>query len=172
MLSDKMLDALNKQINEEMYSAYLYLSMAAYFDAQNLKGFANWMMVQYKEEMDHAMKFYNYINSQGGRVKFYALKEPPSEWESPLHAFEETLKHEQHITKCINDLVDLAEQEKDRATFNLLQWYVDEQIEEEENDNEIIGKLKLVGNSGNGIFMLDRELAQRKYTPLSQEEGE
>ncbi len=168
MISDRMLEALNKQINEEMFSAYLYLSMSAYFELQNLKGFANWMMVQYKEEVDHAMKFYHYINSRGGKVKLFALAEPPSEWSSPLNAFEETLKHEQHITKCINDLVDLAEQEKDRATFNLLQWYIDEQIEEEENDNEILGKLRLLGEGGNSIFMLDRELAQRKYIPLAQ----
>lgn len=170
MISDRMVEALNRQINEEMFSAYLYLSMSAYFESQNLKGFANWMMVQYKEEVDHAMKFYNYINSRGGKVKLFALAEPPSNWSSPLDAFEETLKHEQHITKCINDLVGFAEQEKDRATFNFLQWYVDEQVEEEENDNEIIGKLKLLGESGNGIFMLDRELAQRKYVPIVQEE--
>jgi len=169
MSSKKMVDALNKQINEELFSSYLYLSMAAYFEAKNLKGFSNWMMVQQKEEMDHAMKFYNYINSVGGKVKLHALAEPPSEWNSPLHAFEETLKHEQHITKCINYLVDLAEQEKDRATFNVLQWYVDEQIEEEENDNDIINKLKLVGENGNGMFMLDKELAQRVYTPLVSE---
>ncbi len=168
MITKKMVDALNKQINEELFSSYLYLSMAAYFEAKNLKGFSNWMMVQQKEEMDHAMKFYNYINSTGGKVKLLALAEPSSEWNSPLHAFEETLKHEQHITKCINDLVDLAEQGKDRATFNMLQWYVDEQIEEEENDNDIIEKLKLVGENGNGMFMLDKELAQRVYTPITK----
>ena len=169
MIGKKMLDALNKQINEELFSSYLYLAMASYFETQNLKGFANWMMVQQKEEMDHAMKFYNYINARGGKVKLFAIAEPPSKWDSPLHAFEETLKHEQHITKCINDLVNLAEQEKDRATFNMLQWYIDEQIEEEENDNDIINKLKLIGKNGNGLFMLDKELAQRTYTPLTQE---
>lgn len=170
MLKEKMIDALNKQINEELYSAYLYLSMAAYFDTTGLKGFANWMMVQHKEETDHAMKIYNYLLSHGANVKLLPLKEPPHEWDSPLHAFEETLKHEQHITQCINDLVDLAEELKDRATYNFLQWYVDEQVEEEENDREIINKLKLVGNNYNGLFMIDRELAQRKYVPLIQEQ--
>ncbi len=166
MLTKKMEDALNKQINEESYSAYLYLSMSAYFESLGLKGFANWMMVQYKEENDHAMKIYNYIHSQGGDVKLYAISEPPQKFESPLNVFEETLKHEQHITKCINDLVDLAEKIKDRATYNLLQWYIDEQVEEEENDREIINRLKLIGENKNGIFMLDKELAQRTYKPL------
>ena len=100
----------------------------------------------------------------------YAIAEPPHEWDSPLHAFEETLKHEKHITECINNLVDLAERKKDRATFNLLQWYVDEQVEEEANDEEIIQMLKMVGDKGNGLFMIDRELAKRTYTPLAQEE--
>ena len=170
MLNPKIEEELNNQINEELYSSYLYLSMSAYFESINLRGFANWMFVQYKEEMDHAMKIYRYIHERGGRVKLQAIKEPPHEWKSPLHAFEETLKHEKHITERINFLVDLAEKEKDRATFNFLQWYVDEQVEEEANDEEIIGKLKMVGESPNGLFMLDRELAQRKYTPLVQEE--
>lgn len=165
MIDKRMEDAINKQINEELYSAYLYLSMSAWFDSIGLKGFANWMMVQYKEETDHAMKFYNYLQSQGAEVKLFAIKEPPSKWDSPLHAFEETLKHEQHITKCINDLVDLAEELKDRATYNMLQWFINEQVEEEENDREIIEKLKLIEGSRHGIYMIDRELAERQYTP-------
>ena len=169
MIDEGIQEAINRQINEEMYSSYLYLSMSAWFESTGLKGFANWMMVQYKEEMDHAMKFYNYIISRGGKVNLFEIKEPPHEWNSPLHAFEETLKHEKHITKCINDLVELAEEKKDRATFNLLQWFVDEQVEEEANDEEIINKLRMVGESGNGIFMLDRELANRIYTPLEEE---
>ena len=170
MIDKEIEEAINKQINEEMYSAYLYLSMSAYFESTGLRGFANWMYVQYKEEMDHAMKFYRYLIERGGRVKLYALKEPPHEWDSPLHAFEETLKHERHITECINNLVDLAERKKDRATFNLLQWYVDEQVEEEANDEEIIQMLKMVGDSGHGLMMIDRELAQRTYVPLVTEE--
>jgi len=165
MIDKRMEDAINKQINEELYSAYLYLSMSAWFDSIGLKGFANWMMVQYKEEMDHAMKFYKYMQSQGATVKLMTIKEPPHEWNSPLHAFEETLKHEQHITKCINELVDLAEELKDRATYNMLQWFINEQVEEEENDREIIDKLKLVEGSKHGIFMIDKDLASRQYTP-------
>lgn len=166
MIDKEIEEAINRQINEEMYSSYLYLSMSAYFEHAGLKGFANWMYVQYREEMDHAMKFYRYINERGGKVKLYEIKEPPNEWKSPLHAFEETLKHEKHITECINELVDLAEKKKDRATFNLLQWYIDEQVEEEANDEEIINQLKLIGDNGQGLLMLDRELAQRAYTPL------
>ena len=165
MINKRMEDAINKQINEEIYSAYLYLSMSAWFDSIGLKGFANWMMVQYKEEMDHATKFYKYLQSQGATVRLMAIKEPPQKWESPLHAFEETLRHEQHITKCINDLVDLAEELKDRATYNMLQWFINEQVEEEENDREIIDMLKMVEGSKHGIFMIDKELAERQYTP-------
>ncbi len=168
MLDKRMNDALNKQLNEELFSAYLYLSMSAWFDSIGLKGFANWMMVQYQEETEHAMKFYRYIQSRGGEVKLLAIKEPPQKWDSPLHAFEETLKHEQFITRCINELVDLSEELKDRATYNFLQWFIDEQVEEEENDRDIIDRLKLIEGSKNGIFMVDRELAQRQYVPESQ----
>ncbi|AEA33390.1 ferritin [Hippea maritima] len=165
MISKRMEEALNNQINEELYSAYLYLSMSAWFDSIGLKGFANWMMVQYKEETDHAMKLFNYLARQGAKIELKAIAEPPKEWKSPLHAMEETLKHEQHITKCINELVDLAEKLKDRATYNMLQWFVDEQVEEEENDRDIIDKLKLVEDSKHGILLVDKELAQRQYTP-------
>ncbi len=170
MIDKEIEEAINKQINEELYSSYLYLSMSAYFENIGLRGFANWMYVQYQEEKDHAMKFYRYLIERGGRVKLYAIKEPPHEWDSPLHAFEETLKHEKHITECINNLVDLAEKKKDRATFNLLQWYVDEQVEEEANDEEIIQMLKMIGDQGHGLLMLDRELASRTYVPLVNEE--
>ena len=170
MIDREMEEAINRQINEEMYSAYLYMSMSAYFEEQGLNGFANWMYVQYQEEMDHAMKFYRYLQERGGKVRLYEINEPPHEWESPLDAIEQTLKHEQHITKCINDLVDLAEKLKDRPTFNLLQWYIDEQVEEEANDEEIINQLKLIGDNGQGLLMLDRELAQRTYTPIQQGE--
>lgn len=170
MLDEKMKKALNDQINEEFYSAYLYLSMSAYFSKIGLKGFANWMMVQYKEEVDHGMKMYNYIIARGDDVKLQAIKEPPSSWTSLLNAFEETLKHEQHITERINYLVDIAEEVKDRATYNFLQWFIDEQIEEEENDREVIDQLKLIGDNKNGLYMLDKELATRVYTPLTTNE--
>ncbi len=165
MLSDKMLDMLNTQLNKELYSAYLYLSMSAYSTYIGLKGFANWFMVQYQEEMFHAMKIYDYINAQGGQVKLKAIDQPPGEFESPLDMFEKTLAHEQFITRSINELVELAIAEKDHATSIFLQWFVTEQIEEEANDNEIIARLKLIGKDGNGLIMLDRELATRVFTP-------
>jgi len=165
MLSKKMEAALNEQLNKEIYSAYLYMSMSAYSTYIGLKGFANWFMVQYQEEMMHAMKFYDYINNKGGRVKLMAIDEPPTEFQSPLDMFDKTLKHEQFVTKRINDLVDLAIKEKDHATNIVLQWYVTEQIEEEANDSDIIAKLKLVGETGEGLFMLDKELAARVFTP-------
>jgi len=171
MIDEEMEEEINKQINEEMYSAYLYLSMSAYFENTGLKGFSRWMYVQYQEEMDHAMKFYRYLQERGGKVRLYAIKEPPHEWESPLDAFEQTLKHEKHITARINEMVDLAEKKKDRPTFNLLQWYIDEQVEEEANDEEIIQQLKLIGDNGQGLLMLDRELGQRTFTPLTAGEN-
>jgi ferritin len=167
MLSDKMQKALNDQINEELYSAYLYLSMAAWFETLNLKGFANWMMVQNQEEQVHAMKIYDFINERGGKVGLQAVKEPPTEWKSPLDAFEGSYKHEQHITGCINDLVALAMDEKDRATQIFLEWFVTEQVEEESTADQIIQELKLVGKEGQGIFMIDRELGQRTFNPAA-----
>ncbi|MDY6964661.1 MAG: ferritin [Halobacteriota archaeon] len=165
MISDKMVEALNTQMNRELYSAYLYMSMSAHSTYIGLKGFANWFMVQYQEEMTHAMKFYDYINNQGGRVKLAEIAEPPTEFESPLDMFEKTLKHEQFVTKCINELVDLAIEEKDHATNIFLQWYVTEQIEEEGNDNDIISKLELIGDDGNGLLTLDKELMARVFVP-------
>jgi ferritin len=170
MISEKMEKALNEQVNKEMYSAYLYMSMSAYSDSIGLKGFANWFMVQYHEEMMHAMKIYEYIQRQGRRVELAAIQQPPSEFESPLDMFEKTLAHEKMVTKSINDLVDLAIGEKDHATHIFLQWYVTEQIEEEENDNDIIAKLKLVGTGSqgnNGLFMIDKELGDRMTSALT-----
>lgn len=165
MLSEKMTDALNNQLNKEIYSAYLYMSMSAYSSYSGLKGFANWFMVQYQEEMAHAMKIYNYIDSQGQQVKLMAINQPPTEFESSLDMFEKTLKHEQFVTKSIHDLVDLAINEKDHATNIFLQWFVTEQMEEEGNDNKIISRLRIVGEDGNGLLMLDKELSARVFTP-------
>ncbi|HIH95938.1 MAG TPA: ferritin [Thermoplasmata archaeon] len=162
MLKKRIEEALNEQINKEMYSAYLYLSMSAHSTHIGLKGFANWFMVQYKEEVTHAMKLYEYIHDQDGQVKLTNIEQPPTEFASPLDMFEKTLKHEEFVTKSINDLVDLAIKENDHATQIFLQWFVTEQIEEEANDKEIISKLKLVGEKGSGLFMIDRELAARK----------
>lgn len=165
MLSERMRDALNEQLNKELYSAYLYLSMSAHSTFTGLKGFANWFMVQYQEEMLHAMKIYDYINDQGEKVKLKEVAQPPTDFGSPLEMFEKTLEHEKFVTKLINDLVNLAIEERDHASTIFLQWFVTEQIEEEANDSEIIAKLKLVGKDGNGLFMVDNELAARVFTP-------
>ena len=165
MISKKMVQALNKQVNNEIYSAYLYLSMSSYTNYLGLKGAANWFMVQYQEEMVHAMKIYDYVNSQGNHAQLAAIAAPPTEYGTLLSMFEQTLKHEQFITNCINELMDLAIKEKDHATQIFLQWFVTEQIEEEGNDNDIIAKLKLVGDSPQGLMMIDRDLAARVFVP-------
>ncbi|MET1124979.1 MAG: ferritin [Archaeoglobaceae archaeon] len=171
MLSDRMLEALNRQINAEIYSAYLYLSMAAYFDSKGLKGFTNWLKVQWQEELEHAMRLYEYVVSRGGRVRLYAIEEPPHDWESPLAAFEHVYRHEVNVTKSIHELVDLAVEEKDYATYNMLQWFVSEQVEEEANASEIVEKLRMVSD-GSGLLMLDRELAARRFVPEGEAEGQ
>lgn len=172
MIKKKMQETLNKQSNRELYSSYLYLSMSAYFESINLKGFANWMMVQAQEELVHAMKFYDYVVERGGRVILDAIEAPPSEWASPMKVFEYTYKHEQKVTGLINNLVNLAVAEKDHATNSFLQWFVTEQVEEEASADEVVQKLKLAGDEGSGLFMLDRELAQRVFTPpVTQKEG-
>jgi len=168
MLSKKMEEALNEQINKEMYSAYLYMSMSAHSTNAGLPGFANWFMVQYKEEMEHAIKIYDYVNNQGGRVKLKTIDEPLSTFKDAMDMFQKTLEHEQFITKSINELVDLAFKERDHATQIFLQWFVTEQIEEEGNDNDIIAKLKLAGDKGNGLFMIDKELGARVYVSPSE----
>lgn len=165
MLDPTMEQALNKQLNAELYSAYLYLSMAAYFYSLNLNGFANWMTVQNQEETLHAMKFYNYINERGGRIKLEQIDTPPTEWSSSLNVFEETLKHEEKVTGLINNLVDLAMAERDHASNAFLQWFITEQVEEEASANDIIQNLKLAGNDPHALFMLDRELGTRVFTP-------
>jgi len=165
MLTKKLLGALNKQLNNELYSAYLYLSMSSYAGSIGLKGSANWFMVQYQEEMVHAMKFFNFINSRGEHTELAAIAAPPTEFATLLEMFEKTLAHEQFITSSINELTDLALAEKDHATNIFLQWFITEQIEEEENDRDIIGKLKLIGDNGQGLLMLDAELAARVFVP-------
>jgi len=163
MISKKMETALNQQINKEMYSAYLYMSMSAHSTHIGLTGFANWFMVQYKEEMEHAMRIYKYVHDQGNKVNLIDIEKPPSSFKDPIEMFQQTLKHEQFITSSINELMDLAMKENDHATQIFLHWFITEQIEEEANDNEIIGKLKLVGDKGNGIFMIDKELGKRTF---------
>jgi ferritin len=165
MLGEKMQAALNKQINAELHSSYIYLSMAAYFADKNLNGFANWMRIQVQEENFHAMKFYNYVIERRGRVLLEPIAAVPTDWATPLAAFENAFAHEQKITGLINDLVNLAHAERDHAAASFLQWYVDEQVEEESNADGIIQQLKMAGDSGAVMLMLDRELAQRVFVP-------
>jgi len=165
MVNKKIEGALNQQLNAELYSSYLYLSMSAYFQSINLPGFANWMRVQAQEELVHAMKFYDFINERGGRVMLQQVKAPPAEWSSPLDVFENAYKHEQKVTGLINDLVNLAVGERDHATNIFLQWFVTEQVEEEASADEVVQKLKLVGDDSGGLFMLDGEMGQRVFTP-------
>ena len=164
MLSEKMQNAINKQINSEIYSAYLYLSMSAYFESINLEGFANWMRMQAQEEMVHAMKFYDYVNERGSRVVLQSVEGPPTEWDSPLAVFEHTYEHEQNVTGMINNLVNLAIEEKDHATNSFLQWFVDEQVEEESSADKVLQQLKLTGDAPGALFMIDRELGARIFT--------
>jgi ferritin len=163
MISKKMQKAINGQINNEMFSAYLYLSMSKDAVHMGFKGTGKWFFVQYQEEMVHALKFYNYLIEQGNEVELEALQKPKSGFKSLLEMFETTLKHEHFITKCIHDLMTQAVEEKDYATQGLLQWYVSEQVEEEANDNEIIGMLKMAGNSGGSMLMIDKQLGKREF---------
>jgi ferritin len=164
MMNEKLQEAFNNQINAELYSSYLYLSMAAYFESVNLSGFGQWMRCQAQEEVVHAMKFFDFVNERGGNVTLTAIDGPPVCWESPLNAFEEAYKHEQKVTGMINGLVDLAIQEKDHASNNFLQWFVSEQVEEEDTADRVVQSLKLAGNQGGGLFMIDRELGRRTFT--------
>jgi len=167
MLSKKMEAAINEQINAELYSAYLYLSMSAWFEGKNLKGFANWMYIQWQEETAHAMKFFNYVNERGGSVVLKAIDKPKASWKSIIEVYAETLKHEQHVTALINNLVNIAVSEKDHATNNFLQWYVAEQVEEEANATGILEELKLIEGKGPALLMIDREMKQRVFVPIT-----
>ncbi len=167
MIDKKMEKALNGQVNAEMYAAYLYLALAAYFETTALDGFANWMYAQVEEEIGHAMRIFHFINERGGQVVLEAVTKPTADINSPLEAFEAALAHEQKVTGMINELVDLASELKDHATYNFLQWFVNEQVEEEDSVDEVIQKLKLIGDRGNAIFMLDKELGARVPTLLA-----
>ena len=173
MLSPKIQDALNAQINAELWSAYLYLSMGMHFEAEGRPGVANWFKIQWQEENAHAEILRNYINSRGGRVVLKAIDAVPTSWENELDAFEATLAHEEKVTSLINNLYALAEDEKDYATRNRLDWFVDEQVEEEDNCRTLIDRLKLIGDNGLALYTLDQELAGRVYnvpSPLATAE--
>lgn len=156
-------EILNKQINAEFWSAYLYLSMSAWFEEKGLKGFANWMRIQFQEETTHALKLFDYVTERQGIVKLEPIAAVQTEWKSILDAMEETYKHELKVTEMIYNCLDVAEKQKDRATMSMLQWFVDEQIEEESNVDEIINQLKLIGDNGQAIYLLDKELSTRVF---------
>jgi ferritin len=162
MISDPVAKAINYQIQKELYSAYVYLSMAAYFEHQNLPGAAHWMRMQSNEEMAHAMKLFDFLNDRGGQVILMPIQQPPIDFQSPVAVFQEALDHERKVTKSIHDLYALAVQENDYPTQSMLQWFIDEQVEEEKSAGDIVAQLKMVGDSATALYMLDRALAARQ----------
>ena len=168
MLKANVLDGLNKQINQELYSSYVYLSMSAWFETRNLRGFAHWMRIQAQEELTHVMKLYTYIVDKNGRVELAAVQAPKIEWESPLKAVKEAYKHECDVSESINRLVTLAMKEEDHSTRVFLQWFVAEQVEEESNADSLVQKLKLIEGFPPGLFMIDNELAGRTFAPAPE----
>ncbi|MCB2192239.1 MAG: ferritin [Deltaproteobacteria bacterium] len=163
MLNEKMEAAINGQINAEIYSSYLYMSMATWFDAQSLPGMAHWMRVQAQEEWTHAIKFYNFVNERGGRVILSAIEGPETEWDNPLAVFQAVAEHEAKVTGLINGLMDLALELKDHASSSFLQWFVDEQVEEESSAADVVGQMKLAQDNPSALLMLDKELAARVF---------
>jgi ferritin len=167
-INKKVEDAINKQVNAEIYSAYLYLGMSSKCAELNLKGFSNWFYVQAQEEMTHAMKFYKFVLERGGHPVLPAIEGVPTEWKSPLAMFEAAYEHEQKVTALINGIMDIAIAERDHATASMLNWFIDEQVEEEANSSELAEKLKLIGESREGLFMLDKELSTRVFVDSTQ----
>ena len=163
MINEKMEKAFLDQINKELYSEYLYLSMKAYFANLNLQGFVNWMDVQVQEEHAHAMGMFDYVLERGGKVVLEAIEKPQTDWESPLEVFKAVLKHEEYVTSRINALMDVAEETKDRAAMAFLNWYLKEQVEEESNVGGVLAQLEMIGNDKTGLFALDKELATRTF---------
>lgn len=162
MIADKMAASINAQINAELYSSYLYLSMAAWFESQNLCGMAKWMRVQAKEEQSHAMKFFDYLVDRGGEVKLTAIEAPPVKWSSALAVFGATLEHEKKVTALLNKLADQAQAQKDKPSEILLQWFITEQVEEEANATKIVATLKMIKDSAGGLLQLDHHLGKRE----------
>jgi ferritin len=163
MISTNLQKNINSQINEELYSSYLYLSISAYCSSMNFKGFANWFSVQAQEETDHAMGLYNYLIERGGRVLLMEIAKPPYEFKDICNIFEEALKHEKYITGKIHKLYEVGQSEKDYAFGSFIQWYINEQVEEEANATEIVETIKLVGSKGTSLYLLDKQLAGRVY---------
>lgn len=163
MINKEVYTVLNEQINKELYSAYLYLSMSAYFSDLGLLGFASWMRVQFQEEQAHGMFIYDFLINRGEKVVLTAIDAPKTTWDSPLQVMEEVLKHEEYVTGLINNIVFVAETHKDRATMSYMNWFVDEQVEEESNAHDIISKLKLIGEDKSALYLLDKDLATRVF---------
>ena len=163
MINEKMEKAFNDQINKELYSEYLYLSMKAYFERLNLKGFVNWFNVQVQEEHAHAMGMFDYVHERGGEVELEAIDKPETKWESPLACFEQVLSHEEFVTSRINALMDVAEEVKDRAALSFLNWYLKEQVEEEASVGDVLATLRLIGDDKKALLMLDKDLATRTF---------
>lgn len=163
MINEKMEKAFNDQINKELYSEYLYLSMKAYFERLNLKGFVNWFDVQVQEEHAHAMGMFDYVHERGGEVELEAIDKPETKWDSPLACFEQVLTHEEFVTSRINALMDVAEEVKDRAALSFLNWYLKEQVEEEASVGGVLATLKLIGDDKKALLMLDKDLAARTF---------
>ncbi|MFA8435865.1 MAG: ferritin [Marinifilaceae bacterium] len=168
-LNKKVEEVLNKQINAEFWSAYFYLSMSNYFNANGMPGFANWMKVQFQEETSHAIKILDYVNERGGRVVLEPITEVPSSWNGVLDIYEETLNHEMKVTALINDCVEVAMEVRDHATVNFLQWFVDEQVEEEATVSEILDQLKMFNCEGQGLYMMDKEFKARVFVDPNQQ---
>lgn len=163
MISEKLQEAFNDQINKELYSEYLYLAMKVYFQEQNLQGFVNWFDVQLQEEHAHAMGMFNYLNERGGKIELRAIDKPVVEGNTPLEIFEHVLRHEEYVTSRINHLMDVAEEVKDRAAMHLLDWYLKEQVEEESNVGGVLATLRLIGEDKHALLMLDKDLAARTF---------
>ncbi len=170
MITKKIEEALNKQVNAELYSAYLYLSMSAWCEQKNFKGFANWLRVQYQEETAHALKIFDYVLERGGTIVLDKIDNPPHNWNNIIDVFEQVLNHEKYVTSIINNLVNIAIEEKDYATNNMLQWFVNEQVEEEASATEILEQLKSFDGKGAPLFFMDKELKQRVFTPIDSAE--
>ncbi len=163
MLDSEIENAVNDQINAEIYSSHLYYSMSAYFESLSLKGFAHWLRVQALEELTHVQKFFAYVHERGGRAKMLAVEAPPNEWGSPLAAFEAVYEHEVEVSRLINELMNLSLSRSDHATTNFLQWFIAEQVEEEASADEVVQRLKLVDKTEGGLFLLDQEMDKRTF---------
>ena len=165
MINEKLQNEFNVQINKELYSEYLYLAMKTYFMEQNLMGFVNWFDVQVQEEHAHAIGMFNYLNERGGKIELLPIEKPEFSGKTPLEIFEEVLKHEQYVTSRINTVYDVAEEVRDRAAMKFLDWYIDEQVEEEASVDGVLSTLRLIGDDKNALLLLDKDLATRVFNP-------